>query len=614
MNTLFRSLRTKLILVVALGLLLILAGYTYRDMKTFENFYLEEARKKALDITDTVMKSIEYPMLDGEMEYVQAILERVNALKDLRVINLCNSDGVIRYSGNPERIGKIVSSKSSLEALRTHTLTKGLEKRFEEKIYRYTVPILNEKACYKCHGSEKRILGALTMAFVWAPVEKKLDKHRNDLIINFFISVILLMGLITALLHYMVIIPVRRLTTAAKAIAAGNLEKQIPASKSKDEIGELTSSFREMQTSLIKLTSDLKTSRDKLRRMYDFQKNLIENSIDAIVGTDEEENIVIFNEKAELMFGYSAKEVIGKMKIKELYPPGIAKKVEIDLYDRKFGGMGKLTNYETVVQNKKGEQIAVWLSAAVLYEESGKKIGTVAVFRDLTERKELEKKILHSERLATIGRGVSYICHEVKNPLMIIGGFTLQVLRSIKDEKNKQKLQIIIDEIQRLNQFLMDIRDFTKIAKPHLTLCSINDVVKEVSSLIEPSLKDKEIRFIQSLDTDIPETLLDPRQIKQVLINILKNSIEAMSDKGELSITTKLKDDNIEIIIKDTGKGIPPEDLEKIFDPFYTTKPKGSGLGLGISKEIIENHGGTLKLESELGKGTTCIIDLPIER
>ena len=87
-----------------------------------------------------------------------------------------------------------------------------------------------------------------------------------------------------------------------------------------------------------------------------------------------------------------------------------------------------------------------------------------------------------------------------------------------------------------------------------------------------------------------------------------------MSDKGELSITTKLKDDNIEIIIKDTGKGIPPEDLEKIFDPFYTTKPKGSGLGLGISKEIIENHGGSLKLESELGKGTTCIIDLPIER
>ncbi|CAD7783518.1 MAG: hypothetical protein KCCBMMGE_01920 [Candidatus Methanoperedenaceae archaeon GB37] len=173
MDSLFYSLRTKLITSVGLVLILILASFSHRDMKTHERFFLEEARKKARDVTDTVMKSIEYPMLDGEMEYVQAILERVNALKDLRVISLCNSDGVIRYSGNPERIGKIVSSKSSLEALRTHTLTKGLEKRFGEKIYRYTVPILNEKACYKCHGSEKRILGALTMAFVWTPVEKK---------------------------------------------------------------------------------------------------------------------------------------------------------------------------------------------------------------------------------------------------------------------------------------------------------------------------------------------------------------------------------------------------------------------------------------------------------
>ena len=614
MDSLFHSLRTKLIISVGLVLVCILASFTYRDMKTHENFFLEEARKKARDVTDTVMKSIEYPMLDGEMEYVQAILERVNALKDLRLIHLCDANGVIRYSGTPERIGKITTSHITLQALHTHTLTRGLETRFNEKVYRYTVPILNEKACYKCHGSEKRILGALTMAFIWTPVEKKLNRHRNDLIINFFISVLLLVGLITGLLQYMAIIPVRRLTRAAKAIAAGNLEEKVPPTKSKDEIGELTSAFREMQTSLIKLTSDLKTSRDELRRMYDFQKNLIENSIDGIVGTDAKGNIVVFNERAEFIFGYSHEEVIGKMTMKELYPPGIAKKIEEDLYDEGFGGEGKLTNYETVILNKKGEQIPVWLSAALIYTEEGEKLGTVAVFRDLTEKKELEEKILRSERLATIGRGVSYICHEIKNPLIIIGGFTQQVLRSIKDEKNRQKLEIVIEEIQRLHQFLIDISDFTRFVKPQLNLSHINAIIEEVSTLIEPTLKTKQIKIVKSLDSRIPQSLLDPRQIKQVLINIFKNGIEAMPDGGELSIKTELKGDNIEIRIRDTGKGIAPEDLERIFDPFFTTKSEGTGLGLAISKKIIEDHKGAIAFESELGKGTTCVIALPIER
>jgi PAS domain S-box-containing protein len=612
MNISLHSLRTKLILGVGLVLVIILASFTYKDMRTFENFYLEEARKKALDITDTTIKSIEYPMLDGEMEQVQRILEKINALKDLRLIHLADPTGLIKYSGTPERIGKITISENAQRAFKTGSPTKGLEMRLGERIFRYTVPIPNKKACYKCHGAEKKILGGVILAFAWDPVEKKLNAHRNSVIIKFFILVVLLLTLISGLLHYMVIIPVQRLTRAAKAFAKGNLEQKIPITKSMDEVGELTTAFGEMQTSLIKLMTDLNISRDELKKMYDFQKNLIENTICGIVGTDEKENIIIFNDTAEFIFGYSHEEVIGKMKMKALYPLGIARKVERDLHDGRFGGEGKLANYETMVQNKKGEQVPVWLSAALIYEE-GKEMGAVSIFRDLTEKRELEEKILHSERLASIGRGVSYICHEIKNPLTIIGGFTLQVLRSIKDEKNQQKLQIIVDEIQRLNQFLVDISDFTRMAKPQLGLYHINNIVKEVFSLIKPGLR-KEIKFIQSLDTCIPESLLDPRQIKQVLINLLKNSIEAMPDGGELSITTKLRGDNIGIEIKDTGKGVPPEDLERIFDPFYTTKPKGSGLGLSISKEIIENHGGNIKLDSELGKGTTCIISLPIER
>ncbi|MDL1971131.1 MAG: HAMP domain-containing protein [Candidatus Desulfofervidaceae bacterium] len=172
---------------------------------------------------------------------------------------------------------------------------KAFEKLFMEEamldgeiLFRYAVPIFNEKACYKCHGSQKKILGVLTLGFLWQSIIEKLKTHRNNLIINLFISMGLLIGLIIGLLHYLVIVPVQKLTTTAKTIAAGNLEQKIPPPKSRDEVGVLTSAFREMQVSLIKLTSDLKNSRDKLRKMYDFQRNLIENSIDGIVGTDAE--------------------------------------------------------------------------------------------------------------------------------------------------------------------------------------------------------------------------------------------------------------------------------------------------------------------------------------
>ncbi|MDL1957183.1 MAG: PAS domain S-box protein [Candidatus Desulfofervidus auxilii] len=615
MKKLFQSLSTKLTCSIGLALVISLVIFTYRDLKKFENVFLEEARKKALDITDTVMKSIEYPMLDGEMEDVQAILERVNALKDLRIIHLCDPDGVIKYSGTFKRIGKKTKSEITLKVLRDYTPAKGVETWLgEAKVFRYAVPIMNEKACYKCHGSKKKVLGVLTIGFDWNPVEEKLRIHRNNLIINLFISTMLLIGLITGLLHYMVIIPVQRLTKAAKAIAKGNLGQEIPVTKSKDEVGELTFAFREMQASLIKLTTDLKASSEELKKMYDFQKKLIENSIDGIVATDEKRNIVIFNERAEAIFGYSQEEVVGKMKIDELYPPGVSKKIERVLYDDNFGGRGRLANYETVIINKKGEQVPVWLSAALIHGENGKEIGTVVVFRDLTERKELEEKILQSERLATIGRGVSYIGHEIKNPLIIIGGFTQQVLYSTKDEKNRQKLQIVLEEIERLNQFLTSISDFTKFTKPQLSISNINDIVNEVHNLIELELKDKQIKFVKSLDPHIPESLLDIKQIKQVLLNIIKNSIEAMPGGGNLTVITTLKNDHILIKIKDTGKGISAENLKKIFDPFFTTKPKGSGLGLAISKKIIEAHKGKIFFESELGKGTTCVISIPIER
>jgi len=374
-----------------------------------------------------------------------------------------------------------------------------------------------------------------------------------------------------------------------------------------DEIVKLADAFSNM-------TRNLKVSRDELRRVYDFQKNLIEGSIDGIVATDDRENIVIFNEGAEKIFGYTCEEVIDKMDVAELYPPGQSKMVWEILNGDGYGGAGKLANYETTILNSAGNEVPAWLSASIIYDQ-GKALGTVMFIQDLTERKSLEKKVLESERLATIGLGVAYISHEIKNPLMVISGFAQQVLRGIgQDDKSKEKLKIIITEVKRLEGFLLDISDFTKLSKPKKSMACINSVLEEVSTLFEQELDVHHIAIEKSVDFHIPEIFFDPKQMKQVLINIVKNSVEAMSQGGKLSIETRLKDDCIEILISDTGKGIAPQDLKDIFNPFVTTKPKGTGLGLAISRKIIEDHQGEVSIHSKLGEGTVCTIVLPVQQ
>jgi len=301
------------------------------------------------------------------------------------------------------------------------------------------------------------------------------------------------------------------------------------------------------------------------------------------------------------------------MGVDVLYPLHRFREVMENLSGDEYGGAGKLVNYETTIINRAGSEVPVWLSASILHDR-GKVLGTVMFLQDLTERRRLEKKVLESEKLATVGLVASYISHEIKNPLMVISGFAGQILRSTDQEgKSREKLEIIIKEANRLEGFLTEVCDFTKLSMPKKIPAGINDVLEEVCTLFEQEFEERHVQLDKSLDQDIPETFIDPRQIKQVFINIIKNSVEAMPDGGRLLVETGLEEEGIAIRISDTGKGIAPGDLKDIFSPFVTTKPRGTGLGLAISRKIIEDHEGEVCIRSELGKGTVCTIVFPVQ-
>ncbi len=349
----------------------------------------------------------------------------------------------------------------------------------------------------------------------------------------------------------------------------------------------------------------------QVRQMDELERNLVQASIDGIVVNDLLGNILTFNEGATRILGYRPEEIIGQLKVDILYPEGQAHEIKELIYSPTYGGPGILENYETLARHKDGTRVPVWLSARLLREE-GREVGIVGYFRDLRERKRLEDELLHQERLATLGKMAAHISHEIKNPLMLIGGFARQVLKNIAQDpqKNLEKLHIIVDEVKRLEDFLIAVGSYAKFSEPPKEPGDLNALIQETCLRLEPSLHESNIGLSLALDPDLPQIQFAPMHLRQVILNIAKNGIEAMEAGGILTITTGRQQGRVFVQISDTGPGIPQEIREKIFEPFFSSKPKGSGLGLAISQKIIEAHQGEIAIESELQKGTRVTIFL----
>lgn len=235
----------------------------------------------------------------------------------------------------------------------------------------------------------------------------------------------------------------------------------------------------------------------------------------------------------------------------------------------------------------------------------------MAIRNDITERKKTEETLHRQDKLAAVGQLAAGVAHEIRNPLTSIKGYAefLQL-----DEKNPERLEfldIILDEIERVNTI---VEEFMVLAKPkaaNLEEKNIVPIIKDVLNLLAFEARKKHVRLHFSSCDEIIQVECDKDRLKQVFLNLVKNGIEAMPDGGDLSVYTKVREDKVEISFQDTGIGIPQEKLNKIGEPFYTTKENGNGLGLMVSFKIIESHNGNVYIESEVDKGTTFNIVLP---
>ena len=363
---------------------------------------------------------------------------------------------------------------------------------------------------------------------------------------------------------------------------------------------------------------EVKRLERELIARYEFEHNLVQTSMDGIIANDPKGNIIIFNEGAEHIYGYTADEALSGMGVAKLYPKGEAKRIKRLTYSDNYGGPGRLVNYEAKALTKKGELVPILLSASVLYEE-GKEVAMVGYFKDMRQIKRLESELIESERMAAMGRATAGIAHGVKNILhgMKLGAFMVDKgLEKERDDLLRKGWNLVGKNINRISRMTLDMLSYARISPPLRRSCSLNDIVNEVCELMEEKARVRGIELIRHLDPSAPLVKVDAEGIHSCLLNLVTNAIEAFpetSSGGQITVSSRDEAEaGVILQVKDTGRGMTKELQEQVFEHLYSTKgARGTGLGLAITQKIVREHGGTIQLESEPNKGSCFTILLP---
>jgi PAS domain S-box-containing protein len=367
--------------------------------------------------------------------------------------------------------------------------------------------------------------------------------------------------------------------------------------------------------------SQRKSMEREIKEAHDFLNKVIQSSPNSIMASDMKGDIIIWNRAAEETLGYKAEETIGKMNIRNVYPEGVAAEIMEMMRSPEYGGVGRLRSHPMVYVRRDGNIVEGDLSAAIIYDANGKETASVGTFVDLKERLEMERKLrqtqeqlLQSEKLAAMGRLTSQIAHELNNPLYGIMN-TLELMKTeIPPESKRRKvLEMALSETMRLTEMLRKMLSFSKPDEEEKQPTDINIILDEILLLHEKQLRENSIRISSKFAKNLGKVHASKNQLRQVFLNMISNARDAMPDGGALTVRTRAKGDNVQIKISDTGVGIRDENIDRIFDSFFTTKDnvKDVGLGLSVCYGFIKDHGGDIKVESELGSGTTFAITLP---
>ncbi|MCF7858901.1 MAG: PAS domain S-box protein [Candidatus Cloacimonetes bacterium] len=347
----------------------------------------------------------------------------------------------------------------------------------------------------------------------------------------------------------------------------------------------------------------IKRNENKYRRIF-------ENIQSVYCEMDKRGFILEISPSIEDITGFQRNDLIGK-NLRAIF----SDPEKIDRFISLNSKKKKIKNFELELMRKNGDLLYFSIISNVIYDENEQSEKIVASFQNITESKLLERRLLQAERLAAVGQLAAGVAHEIRNPLGNINS-SIQFCQKkfeIPKEINKY-LDIISRNSHNANKIIQELLDFAKPREIKWEKYSLKDILERSLKLVETRIKQNNVKTEIIIDDKMPQIKFDVKWMEQVFVNLLLNSNEAMDNRGKLIIKTKLKDDKINIIFTDTGCGMSQDELTKIFDPFYTTKSDGVGLGLFLVYQVVAAHDGFFEVKSVHGKGTTFTVILPVKK
>ncbi len=351
-----------------------------------------------------------------------------------------------------------------------------------------------------------------------------------------------------------------------------------------------------LSSRLEKTSRSLEERDSNLRDLALFNRELIEGLPSGLLTTDPSGRILIFNRAAESITGVKRSEAVAQ-NISELFP-FLRHPIETERAEGRI--------------SRNGSTRIIGLTVSGLVDSRGQKTGYICVFQDITQLKNLEAELKHKETLAAIGELSANMAHEIRNPLASLKGSIEMLKEDVLTREHRERLMnIAISEMDRLNRIITDFLTYSRPKPPEFSRFDLHRMLDETVELIKNAIVNANSISIKRNFHGPCEIVADPQKLRQVVLNLSINAIESMPDGGELTIATKVQKDAVAITIKDSGIGIPPENLKEIFYPFFTTKAKGTGLGLSIAYRIVEEHNGRISVSSLPGHGTTFEVIIP---
>jgi PAS domain S-box-containing protein len=613
-------LRTKLTLIMTGLVLLVVALLSAVFVAQLFEQVLQQTDKRTLEIAKEVFEQARRALAEAAErglrpasnnpadinDYVEkafAMSEGLNAqLKTAKLdppsiyeVSITNNDGKVLISTDESLRRKFLARRTNISQLtRRGYLHQAKVLAGPPRVYELDFPFNNGDQPF----GEVRVV--VSSGLLLNEISGNVRKFGTIVLLALVISTVL-----AAVVSRATLAPLSDISAQLDRISAGQYDPPVANAKGfaggTDELGQVSRKITQVG--------------QQLRGVHEIFSTLRENMDSVMAGLEDglllftrDARAVMVSPAAEKFLGAPAGHFLGR-RVNEIFPPGHPLHEVLHVQGDELSEIAAETDLDTI-----GGTRRVGVSVQAI-QEDGERMGALVTLRDLDSIESINTQLQVSERLAALGRITAGVAHEVKNPLNSMRLWLENLKESLRGEPNsgaQQAVQVLDKEIDRLDAVVKRFLDFTRPMDVRLEATQLADVLKEVIEVAKPQLQKAKIHVAQLLPIDVPEVYVDRGLLKQAVLNLVLNAVEAMPTGGQLRLVLSRRGEMAEITVGDTGKGIPAENRQKIFQLFFTTRPGGSGIGLASTFRIVQLHNGSIDFTTEVGRGTTFRIELPL--